>query len=124
MSKRTQMLLLGATLAAINLAGMTSVALAQPEAHDAIKRAVAQQHAADQATTEELIQQALAQERYYSTQGTHPSTSAVPSQPATASSWPGRVVLALGGGVLAAGLVLLTLAAARRGRRVRAEQGA
>jgi hypothetical protein len=122
MSKRTRMLLLGATLAAINLAGMTNVALAQPEAHDAIKRELAQQHAADQAT-EQLIQQALAQERYYSTFGTHPSTSAVASQPATASSWPGRLVLALGG-ALAAALALLAVVAASRARRLRPEQGA
>lgn len=123
MPKLTRMLLFGATLAAINLAGMTSVALAQPEAHDAIKRELAQQHTADQITTEHLIQQALAQERYYSTMGTHASTSAVGSQPATGSSWPGRVVLALGG-ALAAGLTLLAMVAVRRARQVRAEQGA
>jgi hypothetical protein len=122
MSTRTRMLLLGATLAALNLAGMTNVAYAQPEAHDAIKRELARQHAADQAT-EQLIQQALAQERYYSTFGTHPSTSAVARQPATASSWPGRLVLALGGS-LAAALALLAVVAASRARRLRPEQGA
>jgi hypothetical protein len=122
MSRRTRMLLLGATLAAINLAGMTSVALAQPEAHDAIKRELARQHAADQAS-EQRIQQALAQERYYSGTGAHASTSAVASQPANASSWPGQVVLALGGALVAA-LTLLAVIAVRRTRRVRAEQGA
>jgi hypothetical protein len=46
MSKHWRMLL-RATLAVINLAGMTTVAFAQPEAHDAIKQALAQQRGTD-----------------------------------------------------------------------------
>jgi hypothetical protein len=150
MSKPARALILGATLAAMNLAGMTAVAQAHTTAGDhdarrppterqvgesyrhravassitgspnAIEHAIAQQHAAS-ATTDAAIQAGLSQERYYSTWGYGDTPASVPAEP---SGQPGWLVLALS--VLAAILALSTglavMAARRASRKVPAGQ--
>src|SRR5215211_8348668 len=131
MSKLARALVLGATLAAMNLAGMTAVAHAQAtnEAKDArrppTERQVGETWRHGQAATPEqtaadaAIQRQLARERFSIPSGTPAQTTApVPPEP---SGPPGWLLASLG--VLAAALVLAgglaVLAAKRAGRRAR-----
>jgi hypothetical protein len=138
MSKLTRALVVGATLAAMNLAGMTAVAQAhvteytikpyassplEPHAGESYRhRQVApqQQTAADAA-----LRRVLAQEHSSIPSGI-PAQGPAPVQPAEPSSQPGWLVASLG--VLAAALALIAglamLAAKRAGRRARAGQAA
>jgi hypothetical protein len=143
MSKRARTLVFGAMLAAMNLAGMTAVAQAQPpDAVEQFRRGeqASQEHpTTDEAARRQALAQeryydsfgrqdpatqaALAQERYYSTSGYGDTTAAAPAEP---SGRPGWLVPAIG--VLAGILVLLGVLATmllRRARgRVRVHQAA
>ena len=134
MSKRTRALVLGVTLAAMNLAGLTAAqahpnddptsnrhrALGQLGLLAAADHATASQ---EQTTTDTAAQAGLAQERYYSTWGYADTPAPAPDEPSGQPDW-----LVLGLGVLAAALALSTglavLAARRAGRRMRAGQAA
>jgi hypothetical protein len=116
MSKLVRVLILGAMLAAMNLAGMTA-AHAHPTTIDATRRgALAQErYYTTWRDGDPARERALAQERYYSTwrdgQATDPVRLAAPSRR------PGWLVASLTG--LAAALALsggLALLAARRAR--------
>jgi hypothetical protein len=126
MSKRTRALVLAATLAAMNLAGLTAVAHAQasdPDGKDARRLATERQAAEtererpvtakQQAAADATLQRVLARERF-----------SIPSQtpdqtPPEPSGQPNRFIASLGG--FAAGLALAgglaMLAARRAGRR-------
>ena len=99
MSKLTRTLILGAALAAMNLAGMTAVAQAQPDDPDG-------KQARRQAT----------QERFSTPRGT-PAQAPAP-EPAEPSGQPGWLVPLLA--VLAVSGGLAVMAAKRASRRVRA----
>jgi hypothetical protein len=131
MSKRTRTLILGATLAAMNLAGLTAVAHAQAnnEAKDArrppTERQVGEAWRHGQAATPEqtaadaALQRQLARERHSIPSATPARVPApVPDEP---SGIPGWLLASLG--VLAAALALAgglaVLAAKRAGRRAR-----
>jgi hypothetical protein len=131
MSKRTRALILGATLAAMNLAGLTAVAHAQAtnEAKDArqppAERQVGetwrhgQAASPEQAAADAALQRQVARERHSIPGGTPAQVPApVPAEP---SGTPGWLVASLG--VLAAALALAgglaVLAARRAGRRAR-----
>jgi hypothetical protein len=138
MSKLARTLILGATLAAMNLTGMTAVAHAYP-LDPAADHAVASQQqnptdaqelfrrgeraSQEQTTSDAAVQAGLAQERYYSTWGYGDAPAPAPDEPGGQPDW-----LVLGLGVLAAALALSTgmavLAARRANRRVRAGQAA
>jgi hypothetical protein len=131
MSKLARTLILGATLAAMNLVGMTAVAQAQAnnEGKDARRppserqvgeswrhRQVASQ---EQATADAALQRVLARERSSIPSGTPAQVPApVPAEPNGQSGW-----LLASLGVLAAALALAgglaVLAAKRAGRRAR-----
>ena len=131
MSKRTRALIVGATLAALNLAGLTAVAHAQanhdPDGKDARRLATERQAEAtrregaltaqQQATADATRRAALAQEHYYSTWG-YSTPAPTPAKP---SGQPGSLVPGLGvlaaAVALASGLVVLT--AKRASRRTR-----
>jgi hypothetical protein len=138
MSKRTRALILGATLAAMNLAGLTAVAHAQatndPDSKDARRppterqvgetwrhgqAASQQQAAADTAHRREM-----AQERHSIPSGTPAQVPAPESS--ESSGQPGWLLASLG--VLAAALVLAgglaVLAVRRAGRRARIRHAA
>jgi hypothetical protein len=136
MSKRTRALILGATLAAMNLAGMTAVAHTQAtsEAKDArrlpTERQVGETWRHDQAVSQEqtaadaALQRQLARERHSIPSGTPAQVPApVPDEP---SGTPGWLLASLG--VLAAALALAgglaVLAAKRAGRRARIRHAA
>jgi hypothetical protein len=131
MSKRTRTLIIGATLAAMNLAGMTAVAQAQAinEAKDArrppTERQVGETWRHGQAATPEqtaadaALQRQLARERHSIPNATPAQVPApVPDEP---SGQPGWLLASLG--VLVAALALAgglaVLAAKRAGRRAR-----
>jgi hypothetical protein len=131
MSKRTRTLIIGATLAAMNLAGMTAVAHAQAtnEAKDARRppseRQVGeawrhgQAASPEQTAADAALQRQLARERHSIPNGTPAQVPApVPAEP---SGTPGWLLASLG--VLAAALALAgglaVLAAKRAGRRAR-----
>jgi hypothetical protein len=131
MSKRTRTLILGATLAAMNLAGLTAVAHAQAnnEAKDArrppTERQVGEAWRHGQAATPEqtaadaALQRQLARERFSIPNATPAQVPApVPAEP---SGTPGWLLASLG--VLAAALALagglVVLAAKRAGRSAR-----
>jgi hypothetical protein len=152
-SKRTRALVLGVTLAAMNLAGLTAAqahpnddptsnrhrALGQLGLLAAADHATASQEqtttdpveqfrrgdraSQEQTTTDTAAQAGLAQERYYSTWGYADTPAPAPDEPSGQPDW-----LVLGLGVLAAALALSTglavLAARRPGRRMRAGQAA
>jgi hypothetical protein len=133
MSKLTRALILGATLAAMHLAGLTTVAHAQanhdPDGKDARRLATERQAeeprrhgqvaSKDQAAAQAALQRVLAREH-------HSIPSATPAQPTAPvpdepSGQPGWLAASLGG--FAAGLALAgglaALAARRAGRRAR-----
>jgi len=133
MSKRTRALIIGATLAAMNLAGLTAAAHAQAtnEAKDArrppTERQVGETWRHGQAATPEqtaadaALQRQLARERFSIPSGT-PAQVPAPTQSPEPSGQPGWLVASLA--VLAAALVvsggLAVMAAKRASRRVRA----
>ena len=131
MSTRTRALILGATVAAMNLAGLTAVAHAQAtnEAKDArrppTERQVGETWRHGQVATPEqtaadaALQRQLARERFSIPSGTPAQTTApAPPEP---SGTPGWLLTSLG--VLTAALALAgglaVLAARRAGRRTR-----
>jgi hypothetical protein len=132
MSKRARALILGATLAAMNLAAMTTVAHAQaidPDGKDARRLATERQAAEtererpvtaqQQAAADATLQRVLARERF-SIPGQTPDqpTAPAPPEPSGQPSW---LIPSLGG--FAAGLALAgglaMLATRRAGRRAR-----
>jgi hypothetical protein len=154
MSKRARTLILGAVLAAMNLAGMTAVAHAYPldptsQRHRALGQLeslaaadhadAAQQQPTDavelfrrgerasqeQTTADATVRRLLARERSSIPSGT-PAQVPAPVQPDEPSGQPDWLVPAIG--VLAAILALvaglLVMAARRAGRRARAGQAA
>ena len=122
MSKLVRTLILGATLAAMNLAGLTAIAQAQPP--DAVEqfrrgeRASQEQTAAeDQTAADATVQRLLVRERSSIPSGT-PAQVPAPVQPDQPSGQPTWLVVSLGG--LAAALAVvagLALVAARRANR-------
>jgi hypothetical protein len=137
MSKRTRALILGATLAAMNLAGMTTVAHAQANDPDgkAARRLATQRQAGEtgrhgqvaspeQAAADAALQRVLARERHSIPSATPAQVPApVPDEPSGQS---GRLIAWLGGLVVALALVggLSVLAARRTRRRARLEHAA
>jgi hypothetical protein len=136
MSKRTRALILGATLAAMNLAGLTAVAQAQAtnEAKDARRppseRQVGetwrhgQAASPEQTAADAALQRQLARERHSIPSGTPAQVPApVPDEPSGTPGW-----LLASVGVLAAALALAgglaVLAAKRAGRRARIRHAA
>jgi hypothetical protein len=137
MSRLARTLVLGAMLAAMNLAGMTAVAHAQanhdPDGKDARrpptegqvgetwrKRPVTSQ----QTTADAALQRQLARERFSIPSGTPARVPApVPGEPSGQPSWlvPSLAVLA---GALALSGGLAVMAAKRASRRVRAHHAA
>jgi hypothetical protein len=138
MSKRTRALILGATLAAMNLAGLTAVAHAQsnndPDGKDArrppTERQVGESWRHDQAASQQQAaadtahRRELAREHSSIPSGT-PAQVPAPA-PAELNGVPGWLLASLG--VLAAALalaaVLAVLAAKRAGRRARIRHAA
>jgi hypothetical protein len=144
MSKHTRALVLVALVVAMNLAGLTAIAQAQPP--DGIEQfrrgerasqedrtpaqAVEEFRRGEQASQEQTAADAtvgrlLARERSSIPSGT-PAQVPVPVQPPEPSEQPDWLVPALGGlaAVLALVAGLVVLAAKRAGRRVRAGQAA
>jgi hypothetical protein len=146
MSKRTRALILGATLAAMNLAGLTAIAQAndQPAGADAVEqfrrgerasqeqpttgKAVEEFRRGERASQEQTaadaaLQRQLARERHSIPSATPAQVPApVPDEP---SGTPGWLLASLG--VLAAALALaggLAVLAAKRGRRARIRHAA
>ena len=138
MSKLARTLILGATLAAMNLAGLTAVAHAQanhdPDGKDArrppTERQVGETWRHGQVATPEqtaadaALQRQLARERFSIPSGTPAQVTApAPPEPSGAPGW-----LLASLGVLAAALVLAgglaVLAAKRAGRRTRIQPAA
>jgi hypothetical protein len=132
MSKRARALILGATLAAMHLAGLTAVAHAQasdPDGKDARRLATERQAAEtererpvtpqQQAAADATLQRVLARERFsIPSQTPDQPTSPAPPEPRGQPSW---LIASLGG--FAAGLALAgglaMLATRRAGRRAR-----
>jgi hypothetical protein len=132
MSKRARTLILGATLAAMNLAGLTAVAHAQandPDGKDARRppseRQVGeswrhrQAASQEQAAADAALRRVLARERFsIPSQTPNQPTAPVPPEPSAQPNW---LLASLGG--FAAGLALAgglaVLAARRVGRRAR-----
>ena len=139
MSKRTRALILGAALAAMNLAGMTAVAQAQAtnEGKDARRPPSegqvgetwrhGQVASPEQTAADAALQRQLARERHSIPSGTPAQVPApVPAVPDDPSGTPGWLLASLG--VLAAALALAgglaVLAAKRAGRRARIRHAA
>jgi hypothetical protein len=138
MSKRTRALVLAATLAAMNLAGLTAVAHAQAN-HDPDGKVArrppserqvgeawrhGQVASPEQTAADAAVQRQLARERHSIPNGTPAQTPApVPAEP---NGWPGWLLASLG--VLATALALAgglaVLAAKRAGRRARIRHAA
>jgi hypothetical protein len=130
MSKLTRTLIIGATLTAMHLAGMTVVAHAQsnndpdgkvarrPPSERQVGESWRHRQAAspEQTATDAALQRQLARERFAIPNGTPAQTPApVPPEPSGQPNW---LVASLGG--FAAGIVLagwLTILAAKRTRR-------
>jgi hypothetical protein len=138
MSKLTRALILGATLAAMNLAGLTAVAHAQanhdPDGKDARRLATERQAgetrrghpvtAQQQAAADATLQRVLARERFSVPSGTPAQpTAPVPPEPSGQPSW---LLASLGGLVVGLALAggLAVLAARRAGRRARIRHAA
>jgi hypothetical protein len=133
MSKLARTLVLGAMLAAMNLAGMTAVAQAQandegkdgrrPPAERQVGESWRQPQVAsqEQTATDADLRRQLARERFSIPSGT-PAQAPAPTQADEPSGQPGWLVPSLG--VLAAALAvsggLAVMAAKRASRRVRA----
>ena len=137
MSKRTRALILGVTLAAMNLAGLTAVAHAQandPDGKDARRLASERQvgepwrhgqvASPEQTAADAALQRVLARERFsIPSQTPAQPTAPAPPEPSGQPSW---LLASLGG--FAAGLVLAgglaVLAARRAGRSARIQHAA
>jgi hypothetical protein len=132
----TRALIIGATLAAMHLAGLTAVAHAQandPDGKDARRRAIERQSAeterdrpvaAQQTAADAALQRVLARERF-SIPSQTPDQPTAPAPPQS-SGQPSWLVASLGGfaaGVALAG-GLAVLAAKRTRRRARLEHAA
>jgi hypothetical protein len=120
MSNRTRSLILGATLAAMNLAGMTAIAQAQPP--DGIEQFRRGERASqEQTTSDATVRRLLARERF-SIPSPTPAQVPAPVQPDQPNGQPTWLVVSLGGlaAVLAvvAGLALLAVRRANRRARV------
>jgi hypothetical protein len=126
MSKLARALVLAATLAAMNLAGIATVAQAYSTTGDARHQALAQErYYSTWRYGDAAARQALAQERYYGTwRGGDQATA--PARPAASSRQPGWLVVALGMLTVALALVgaLAATTTRRARRRVRAHQAA
>jgi hypothetical protein len=135
MSKRTRVLVLGAALAAMNLAGLTAVAHAQAtnEAKDArrppTERQVGETWRHSQAATPEqtaadaALQRQLARERHSIPSATPAQVPApVPDEPSGTPGWLLASLGVLAALALAGGLAVL--AAKRAGRRARIRHAA
>jgi hypothetical protein len=144
MSKLARTLILAAMVAAINLAGVTAIAHAQPpdgveqlrrgerasqddstpaEAVEEFRRS---EHASQEETTADAaLRRVLARERFSIPNGT-PAQVPVPVQPPEPSGQPDWLVPGIGGlaAVLALVAGLVVLATRRTGRRVRTGQAA
>jgi hypothetical protein len=133
MSKLTRALILGSTLAAMNLAGLTAVAHAQandPDGKDARRPATERQAgetwrghpetSQQQTAADAALPRQLAQERFSIPSGTSAqvTTTPLPSEP---NGQPGWLLASLGvlAGVLALAGGLAVLAAKRASRRAR-----
>jgi hypothetical protein len=142
MSKRARTLILGVALAAMNLAGMTAIAQAQPpdaveqfrrgerasqeqstpaEAVEEFRRS--ERASQEQTTADATVRRLLARERSSIPNGT---PAQVPVQPPEPSGQPDWLVPAIGGlaAVLALVAGLVVMATRRTGRRIRTEQAA
>lgn len=135
MSNRTRALIIGATLAAMHLAGMTAVAQAHADDQPAGKQAVLRppterqvgeawrhRHVAspEQAAANTANRRQTAQEQSY-----NPTATPVPAPPESRGQ-PGWLVAAIGGlvAVLALAGGLVVVAARRASRRARLEHAA
>jgi hypothetical protein len=140
MSRLTRALVLGAMLAALNLAGMTAVAHAYPLDPAADHAVAAQQQnptdaqelfrrgeraSQEQTAADAAVRRQLARERFSIPSGT-PAQVPAPVQPGEPSGQPDWLVPAIGGlaAVLALVAGLVVMAARRANRRVRAGQAA
>jgi hypothetical protein len=144
MSKRTRALVLVAIVAAMNLAGLTAIAQAQPpdgieqlrrgerasqedstpaEAMEEFRRG--ERASQEQTTADATVRRLLARERFSIPNGT-PAQVPVPVQPPEPSGQPDWLVPAIGGlaAVLALVAGLVVMATRRTGRRVRTGQAA
>jgi hypothetical protein len=135
MSKRTRALILGATLVAMHLAGMTTVAHAQPPDQQATRRPPAEgqvgeswrhrQATAPQQSAAEATRKRVEARERFSIPNTSPAKAPAPAPPKQ-SEQPGRLAAWLA--VLVAALVLAgglgVLAARRTRRRARLEHAA
>jgi hypothetical protein len=144
MSKRTHALVLVAMVAAMNLAGLTAIARAQPpdaieqfrrgerasqddstpaEAVEEFRRG--ERASQEQTTADATVRRLLARERFSIPNGT-PAQVPVPVQPPEPSGQPDWLVPAIGGlaAVLALVAGLVVMGTRRTGRRVRTEQAA
>jgi hypothetical protein len=122
MSNRTRSLILGVTLAAMNLAGLTAIAQAQPP--DTVEQFRRDEQASqEQTAADAALRRVLARERFSIPNGT-PAQAPAPTHADEPNGQPGWLLASLGGlaAVLAliAGLVVLT--AKRASRRVRVGQ--
>jgi Na+(H+)/acetate symporter ActP len=124
MSRLARVLILGAVMAAMNLAGMTAVAQAQSAHDDAVQRFRQGERASqEQPTTDEVVQRFRQGERASQEQPTtdNPTPAPAPLQPPEQTGQPGWLVAALA--ALAATLAvvagLAVLAARRATRRAR-----
>jgi len=136
MSKRTRALILGATLAAMHLAGMTAVAPAQADDQQATARPPTERQVGEswrhrqgasqqqQSAAEATFGRVLARERF-SIPNASPAEAPAPVPPKR-SGQPGRLIAWLGGLVAAVVLAggLGVLAARRTRRRARLEHAA
>jgi hypothetical protein len=130
MSKRTRALILGVTLAAMNLAGLTTVAQAQtndePVRRPPTERQVGESWrkrpvtAQQQTAADAALQRQLARERHSIPTGT-PAQAPAPTQAAEPNGQPGWLLASLGGLAAALALIagLVVLATRRAGRRAR-----
>jgi hypothetical protein len=139
MSNRTRALILGATLAAMNLAGLTAVAHAQanddPDGKDARRLATERQvgeswrkrpvTSPEQTAADAALQRQLARERSSIPTGT-PAQVPAPTQADEPNGQPGWLLASLGGLAVALALIagLVVLVARRAGRRARVEHAA
>jgi hypothetical protein len=144
MSKRRHALVLVAMVAAMNLAGLTAIAQAQPpdaveqfrrgerasqddstqaEAVEEFRRG--ERASQEQTTADATVRRLLARERFSIPNGT-PAQVPVPVQPPRSGGQPDWLVPAIGGlaAVLALVAGLVVMATRRTGRRVRTEQAA
>jgi hypothetical protein len=130
MSKRTRALILGVTLAAMNLAGLTTVAQAQtndePDRRPPTERQVGESWrkrpvtSPEQTAADAALQRQLARERHSIPTGT-PAQAPAPTQADEPNGQPGWLLASLGGLAAALTLIagLIVLAVRWAGRKAR-----